>query len=702
MSIKKQIVNRTKIIYLLFVIVMAFVLVVQLLRIQLIDGKKYKEMAKSNESRNMTVRADRGNILARDGRLLACSVPFFKLRFDCSVAHDTVYKKNIRPLSKCLSNYFKDKSARQYYQLLYRGRHSKRPNRYLLINRRELKYEELDEIKSFPIFNLSKNRGGLIVEKIDKRIQPHINLASRTIGALNESSLSGLEGRFGLEAAYERDLKGVSGKGILRKMIGSWLPFVTEEPQDGKDIVSTIDINFQDIAEAELSKQLKKFDAESGSVVLMEVKTGKVRAIANLGRSSNGEYYEDRNYAVGDAVECGSVFKLASMIAVLEDGYVKPTDTIRTGNGRHRFYDRTMIDSHRGGYGTLTVQEVFEKSSNVGISRIMNKYYKNRPSDFVQRLYSMRLNKALGVSIQGEGKPLIKYPTDEDWYGTTLPWMSIGYEVKLTALQVLALYNAVANDGVMLKPMFVEEIRDRTSVLKKMETEVLLSKLCSDKTLEIVKSMLEGVVERGTARNIKSKQYKIAGKTGTALISAAGTGYANKKYIGSFVGYFPADKPEFSCIVTITNPDKHKGFYGTVVAAPVFKALADKVYTQTYYLHPSNTDKDSKLRKAPFASGSMQDLNILASDLKIGFSNAYSRYDWVDVKTRGDEHKFIEKDIRENRVPYLKGMCLKDAIYILENLGLRVAYDGLGLVASQSLRAGKSFRQGAVIKIHLK
>ncbi|MGB5989618.1 MAG: penicillin-binding protein [Marinifilaceae bacterium] len=702
MSIKRQIVNRTKIVYLLFVALLALVLIGQLLRIQLIDSKKYKAMAVENESRKMVVPADRGNILAKDGRLLSCSIPYFKLRFDCLVVHDTLFDKNIKPLSKCLAKYFKDKSSSEYYKMLYHGRHGKRPNRYLLINRRELKYEDLIAIKKFPLFNLSKNKGGLIVEKIQKRIQPHINLGSRTIGDLNQSKLAGLEGSCGLESAFERELKGVAGKGIKKKMIGSWLPFVTEEPVDGKDIVTTLDINFQDIAESELEKQLIKYDAESGSVVLMEVKTGAVRAIANLGRSESGAYFEDKNYAVGEAIEYGSVFKLASMIAVLEDGYVDALDSISTGNGRYKYYDRTMVDSHRKGFGRITVEDAFIKSSNVGISKIINDHYRKRPSDFVQRLYSMRLNQPLGLSIQGEGRPLIKYPTDKDWYGTTLPWMSIGYEVHLTALQILSLYNTVANDGVMVKPMFVEEIRDRSGAVQKMEREILLSKLCSDKTIAIVRSMLEGVVERGTARNIRTSKYKIAGKTGTALISDGGSGYSVKKYVGSFVGYFPADNPVYSCIVTIKNPDKKKGFYGNITAAPVFRALADKVYAQTYYLHPQKTLKAGKPRVANFARAKKDDVNTIASELNLDFSNIYSKYDWVDVRISKGKYKFAERKMSKRKVPNVKGMCLRDAVYVLENAGLRVRYSGIGNVYAQTMTPGRSFRPAQVVTIRLK
>ena len=704
MSIKKDILGRTRYVYLV-VLLLVVILVFQMFKIQLLEGKKYREMAKENASKNTSVIADRGNICARDGRLLACSVPYFRISFDCSVAPDSIFDKHLDSLSLCLHKYFKDRSKSAYKKLINKGRGKRghRVNKYLQISKRELRYQDLSEIKKFPIFRLSKNKGGLIVEKINKRIQPHINLANRTIGDFGQTNVSGREGRVGIEGAFERDLRGINGKGIKKKMIGSWLTFVTKEPKDGNDVITTIDINYQDIAETELEKQLTKFNAESGTVVLMEVKTGAVRAIANLARNkSNTAYYEGYNYAIGSSKEYGSVFKLASMIALLEDGYVKLTDTVHTGKGRCKFYDRTMIDSHRGGFGTISVEEVFEKSSNVGVSKLISKYYKKRPSDFVDRLYSMGLNNKLGISILGEGAPLIKYPTDKDWYGTTLPWMSIGYEVHLTPLQILTFYNSVANRGVVVRPRFVDEIRYRNNTIKKMEKEIILSKLCSENTLKDVKKMLEGVVESGTATNIRTSEYKIAGKTGTALISEGGEGYKNKKYIASFVGYFPADNPTFSCIVVVNNPDKSKGFYGTTVAAPVFKALSDKVYAQTYDLHPVREVKEEKIAYPYVASGMKNDIQTLAKNLDLEFTNEYSNYDWVRVKRNAGAYKYIEKNLKGNKVPNVRGMSLKDALYVLENIGLKVSFSGVGNVVRQSIRAGSNYRYGTVINLKLK
>lgn len=703
MSIKKDILLYTKIVYFIFVVA-AICIVIQIISIQLFNGEMYKKIAKENTYKNISIPADRGNIYAKDGRLLACSIPYYQLFLDCKLAHDSIYNNKIDSLSDCLSKYFKDRSKREYYRLLKaaRGTGRVKPNRYLMINRRELSYQELEEVKKFPIFRLSSNVGGLIIKKIDKRIQPHKNLASRTIGTVRESEVAGMEGQVGLEGSYELDLKGKPGIGIKQKMIGSWLPFSTIDPIDGNDIYTTIDVNFQDIAETALEQQLRKYEAESGAIILMEVKTGAIRAIANLGRSNNGSHYwEDYNHAIGDSREYGSIFKLASMIAVLEDGYVTAKDTINTWKGRYKFYDRTMIDSHSGGYGNITIQEAFEKSSNVGISRIIDKYYKKRPSDFVNRLYSMGLNNKLGISILGEGRPVIKYPGDAGWSGTTLPWMSIGYEIHITPLQILTFYNAVANDGIMVKPMFVEEIRSRTGIVHKMEKEILMSSFCSNNTLNTVKSMLEGVVERGTAINIKSDEYKIAGKTGTSLISEKEVGYSNKKYISSFVGYFPADKPVYSCVVVVFNPNKNIGFYGSTVAAPVFRALADKVYAQTYYLHKQSKRDNNSKGKVFVMNGNKNEIQYLASELGIKFDNEYCKYDWVRIDDRNNVFKYNDNIISDNFVPNVEGMCLRDAIYLLENIGLSVSYSGVGKIVSQSIKAGTLVRDRQLINITL-
>lgn len=700
MSIKKDILNRVRVVYFFPIIFIAILIVIKVLYLQIVEGEYYREKSKANSFKDITIPADRGNICARDGRLLASSVPYFQIRMDTEAPADTIFHKKVDSLALCLYKFYGDKSLRYYKDRLKKAK--RKGNRYLLLNRRELNYGELKRIKKFPIFRLGKNRGGLIIERINRRIQPHKNLACRTIGYLSESKYSRLEGRVGLEDAYESVLRGKDGVGVKQKVVGKWLPFSVVDPVDGYDLITTIDINYQDVAETVLENQLRRFNADHGTVVLMDVKTGAIRAIANVGLdTARNIYKEDYNYAVGESVEYGSVFKLASMIALLEDGYVSPSDTIDTGNGRYKFYDRIMKDSHRGGYGKITVQEVFEKSSNVGISKMVDQHYKGNASRYVNRLYSMRLNEPLGLEIKGEGWPRIKYPGDEDWYGTTLPWMSIGYEVNMTPLQILAFFNAVANEGRMVKPNFVKEIRYRGKIVEEYENEVLSSKICSDNTLSQVKSMLEGVVERGTAKNIKSKEYKIAGKTGTALIADKHRGYADKIYRASFVGYFPADNPMFSCIVAITNPDRSKGIYGSTVAAPVFKAIADKVYAMTYSLHPP-VEVTGKGNKVPdLNNGYRKDLNKIADEFDFEVSNKYNDGDWVKAveSEAGVDYKRVR--VNNRKVPDVRGMSLKDALFILENMGLKVVVKGVGRVKRQSLRPGTRIRKGNVIYIVL-
>ncbi len=700
MSIKKDILNRVRIVYFFPILFIAILIVIKVLYLQLVEGEYYREKSEANSFKDITITADRGNICARDGRLLASSVPYFQIRMDTEAPADSTFYKNVDSLAICLHKFYGDRSLRYYKDRLKTAK--KKGNRYLLLNRRELTYGELKDIKSFPIFRLGKNKGGLIIERIDRRIQPHKNLACRTIGYLSESKYSRLEGRVGLEDAYETVLRGKDGVGVKQKVVGKWLPFSIVEPVDGYDLITTIDINYQDVAETVLEEQLRRFNAEHGTVVLMDVKTGAIRAIANIGLDTvNKIYKEDYNYAVGESVEHGSVFKLASVIALLEDGYVSPSDTVDTGNGTYRFYDRIMKDSHRGGYGKITFQEVFEKSSNVGISKMVNKHYKANPSNYINRLYSMRLNEPLGLEIKGEGLPRIKYPGDKDWYGTTLPWTSIGYEVSMTPLQILAFFNAVANDGKMMKPSFVQEIKYRGKTINEYENEVLSSKICSDKTLKQVRSMLEGVVERGSAKKIKSKEYKIAGKTGTALVADKHRGYRDKVYRASFVGYFPADNPMFSCIVAITNPDRSKGFYGSTVAAPVFKSIADKVYAMTYSLHPPVEVESTGKNVPDLNSGYRKDLNKIADEFGIKINNKNKDIDWV--KSLDNDTGIAYKGIKiiDRKVPDVRGMSLKDALFILENNGLKVVVNGVGRVKRQSLRPGTDIRKGNVIYIVL-
>lgn len=435
----------------------------------------------------------------------------------------------------------------------------------------------------------------------------------------------------------------------------------------------------------------------------MEVKTGAIKAIANLGFDEKSQSYkEDYNYAIGKATEPGSTFKLASVMALLEDGYVGPMDSVDTENGVHRFYKEKMRDSHHGGYGKITVQEAFEKSSNVGISKLVNEHYKNKPRSFINRLYEFRLNEPLGLDIIGEGIPSIKYPDDPTWSGVSLPWMSIGYAVTQTPLQTLTFYNAIANNGKMMKPRFVKELRYHGEVIREFDDEVLKSKICSNQTLGYVQNMLEGVVLRGTSRNLRNANYTIAGKTGTAQIADKNKGYKVKVYQASFVGYFPADDPMYSCIVVINRPNKTKGFYGNQVAGPVFKTIADKVYAMSYSMHPIKVDEESLEPLVPVSlNGFKEDLDNVFEELDIEIANKDIKSDWVMTSRKDSIIEYKYRTVKKFVVPNVKGMGVQDALYILENAGLRVKVNGMGSVAKQSLRPGSYFKKGDRISISL-
>lgn len=687
------------------IVLFAFCVVSRVVYLQVFEGDEWRGRAQSISKKDITVYANRGDICAADGRLLASSIPYYELRMDFQATGLTndIFKKNVDSLALCLSKFFKDKSRSAYHRQLWDAKfHSKR-NRYVLVNHRKVNYNELKQIKTFPLFRLSSNKGGLICLQESKRVQPHKNLARRTIGYLQKGNGNERIGKVGLEGLFENELKGINGISMMQKMSGKWLPVNQADPKDGNDIITTIDVNFQDVAQTALLQQLQAYHADHGTAILMEVETGAIKAIANLGLDKKSNSYKEiYNYAVGEATEPGSTFKLASMMALLEDGYVEPTDSIETGNGVHRFYRNKMRDSHIGGYGKISVQQAFEKSSNVGISKLVNQFYKDRPRDFINRLYEFRLNRTLELNIKGEGQPRIKYPGEPGWSGISLPWMSIGYEVQQTPLQTLSFYNAIANNGKMMKPMFVHEIRYHGKVLKHFDEEVLKNSLCSRETLRKVKSMLEGVILRGTATNLRNSSYSIAGKTGTAQIADKNKGYGHKVYQASFAGYFPADAPKYSCVVVINSPDKKKGFYGNQVAGPVFKTIADKVYAMTYAMHPPKQDEQICEIKVPISlNGNKDDLDIVFKELNVSTDDREVYSDWVLTSRQDSIIKYKNRTINNHLVPNVKGMGLQDALYILENAGLKVKVSGFGSVKKQSLRPGSNFRSGNKIQIEL-
>ncbi|MFO7851143.1 MAG: penicillin-binding protein [Bacteroidota bacterium] len=698
MALRDEIIWRSGVVY-ITIIILALGTLVRIFIIQFPEGDRWAEMGEEYVYKTDIVPANRGDILSDDGRLLASSVPYYSVYFDArSTGMDQqTWIQGLDGLCDGLSKIIGLKSADEWKRDLISARRN--GERYYLIKRR-VSHNTLKELKQLPIFEHGRYKGGFIAETENRRINPHMRLARRTIGYLTKGASGNV---VGLEGAYDAELTGVSGSVLKQRLTGgAWMPVNSEnsvEPRDGNDILTTINIDLQDVAEEALERQLLKHNAHHGVAVLMEVKTGDIKAITNLEIGEDGNYYESYNYAVGESAEPGSTFKLASFIAALEDGLINLDDTIDTGKGEVRYYDKAIRDARHGGYGKLSVKEVFEKSSNVGTAKIIYESYKGNPGNYVDRLYRMGLNDKLGIDIKGEGAPLIRYPGDRYWSGISLPMMSHGYEVQMTPLQLLTLYNAVANNGRMMKPRIVREVQYHGETIKRINPEVLNPAICSRSTIEKVQLLLESVVENGTAGNLKNETYKIAGKTGTAQIANDKYGYkygGKVSYQASFVGYFPADNPVYSCIVVVNAPS-NSVYYGNLVAGPVFKEIADKVYATHFFKSPH--DPDYSLPRVK--KGYSDDTEYLLADLGVRHINT-AKGKWIEPTRDGDTLKLEKLELIENLVPNVIGMGLRDAIFLLENSGLKVRVEGRGKVVSQSLRPGVRIVPGSTIKIELR
>lgn len=699
MSLKRDILVRASLVY-LGVLLLGLLIFARAIHLQFFEKEKWA-MEENSSIRHKVIEPNRGNIYSSDGRLLAVSVPFYEIRMDFRSESFTraIFDNGVDELSKALSNLFKDRHWSTYKRELVRARES--GNRYYLV-KRNVTYTQLQKVKEFPIFNLGRYRGGVIFVQQNRRVRPYGMLAARTVGYTMSGNFRSV---VGVEGAYDAELKGVEGYRLMRKIRGDiWMPINDAneiEPEDGYDIVTTIDVDLQDVAENALYTQLMRHGADHGTVVLMEVKTGKVRAIANLARNDEGNYSEDYNYAIGESTEPGSTFKLASMIALLEDGYVSPEDKVDVGNGVVYYYGQKMEDSGDEGLGEITVQRAFEASSNVGISKLVNQSYSGKAEEFVNRLYEMGLNRKLGLEIRGEGKPEIKYTDSELWSGLSLPWMSIGYEVRMTPLQILALYNAVANDGKMVKPVFVEELRSHGKTVKEFNSEVLNNHICSKETLQQVKNMLEGVVERGTARNLSNSHYKIAGKTGTAQLALNKEGYTGELYMASFAGYFPADDPKYSCIVVVNANSRHI-YYGNLVAGPIFRAITDRIYVREFEMQESPVELSGQLPQGPYSkSGISEALKSTFQYLDLPFSQSDEDAIWVSTTSTGEGVLLNKRALSDELVPNVLDMGIKDAVYLLESLGMKVVVDGRGTVRGQSLEPGSRIEKGKVVTLSM-
>ncbi|WP_045471744.1 penicillin-binding protein [Winogradskyella sp. PG-2] len=633
--------------------VFALAVVFKLCSIQFIQGDEYRELAEKRTVKDFDIEPNRGNVYSADGSLLATSIPKYDIRIDAVQASNVVFNEYIGALSDSLSAY-KGKSAYYYKDIIRKARNNK--NRYFLLAR-NISYSDYLRMRNFPLLKLGAIKGGLIVEQTTRREHPMGEIASRSIGyeRIDENNYAtrvGIDGAFG-----QKYLQGKKGKRLKQKIgNGQWKPiadFDQVEPQDGLDLYTTIDVNIQDIAHHSLLGQLEKYKAEHGCVVVMDVKTGEIKAIANLAKTSKGTYYEKLNYAVGESHEPGSTFKVMAMMAALEDKVIDTSTVIDAKNGRKMFYGRPINDSGQG-HGKISAARALEVSSNIGLATIVDDHYSKKPEKFLERLSKWKLDRPLGVSIIGEGKPDIPRPGASNWSRNALPSMAYGYNLTMTPLQTLAFYNAIANDGELIKPRFIRAVKSFDKNIEVFEKEVLVDEICSDKTLAEIRDILKNVVIRGTGKRMYSKTFSMAGKTGTAR-----TNYADfeewkkkKEYISSFAGYFPSEKPKYSCIVVIHKPIVEVGYYGVDVAGPVFKRIAQKIYTDTPIIDEVKT---------------------------LDFDNSLVNQDFESYYENARKYKAL--------MPSVVGMPAMDAIALLENLqvNVKVKLNGNGIIKKQSV-----------------
>jgi cell division protein FtsI (penicillin-binding protein 3) len=654
------------------IFLMAVAVCVKLVNIQWVEGDYYRKLAKERTVKNFVIPANKGNIYSADGSLLATSIPNYDIRFDAVAPRNEDFTKNINALADSLSVLF-GKPANYYNAGLRNARATK--NRYYLLAR-GLSYTDYMRIKTFPLFNLGGYKGGIITDQQTVREHPIGMIAKRTIGYDLIRPDGNPDGK-GIEWAYRNYLDGKDGKVLKQKIAkGQWKPIRDEnevDPQDGYDVISTIDVYIQDIAHHALLKQLQLYNADHGCVVVMETKTGYIKAISNLGRDKpeDSTYYETDNYAIRESHEPGSTYKLGDLMALFEDKKADTSDVFDTHGGDFVIRGKHVRDSHEGGYGKISLARGFEVSSNTVLVQAVYNAYKDHPQQFVDHLNSFGLNKKLGLPFEGEGSPYVPQTTDKGphgWSALSLPWMAFGYGVSITPLQTLTFYNAVANNGEMVKPQFVSEIREWNRTIKKYGKKVINPKVCSDETLKKLHTLLQNVVKKGTGAKLYSKDFSMAGKTGTAQANYATNGGSDKHYISSFVGYFPAENPKYSCIVVVHNPNTSKNnYYGADVAGPVFKRIAQKIFTDA----PSMNE--------------IKNLDLKNSNQENNFNTYLTKSQQVKAKT----------------IPDVKGMAGMDAVALLGNLGVKVKVVGIGKVKKQSIQPGQNFNENDVIILEL-
>ncbi|GHV01610.1 penicillin-binding protein [Bacteroidia bacterium] len=708
-DIKKVILTRVRVLYGIFVLI-GMLIVGKILWLQFgPEAGKLKREAARITFEQITIPAQRGDILARDGRLLATSVPTYHIRMDFAAEglDDDTFRKGVDSLALQLSRFFGDRSAERYRAMLLAARADKGHNRYARLSPRRVNFLELKQIGAFPILRLGRNKGGFVPEEVPERLLTNGSLAQRTIGFTNQAGT-----QLGIEGAFDSYLAGEDGSALMQRISGNVkVPVGGDtgvEPVNGIDVVTTLDIDLQDVAETVLRRQLATGGANWGTAVLMESSTGEIRAMANLTRRSDGSIVEDYNYAVAMNLEPGSTFKLVSLITLLDEGDMELDHRIDIENGRAVIGRTVVVDSHRGG-GALTLKRIFEESSNVGFAKAVNEVYAHDPGRFTSHLSKMGFDKPLELQIPGEPDPVMWRPGDRSWSGMTLTMMSYGYAIRITPLHTLAFYNAVANGGRMMRPLLVRELRQYGQTVRTFPTETLNPSICSRRTLENVRQCLEGVVDEGTARILRNPLYRVAAKTGTAQIAQDSHGYRDaaggRHYLATIVGYFPADNPRYTmivCMKTYWRPGSGGTYYGASLAGPVFRAVADRVYAREVSWQPGVEQNPRHASSRPsLKGGNVREIRRVADKLAVPLSSSGNVGRWAVVHADSSSVGLTGVDLTPGVTPRVTGMGLKEAVYLLEKSGLRVAFSGRGQVLAQSIPPGEPAPRGSVITIVL-
>ncbi len=705
MEVKKDISWR---VYLCFigVVLLGIAILAQAIYIQQVEGTYWKSISNKQHLKYFDINAERGSIYSEDGNMLSTSIPVFDIYIDFAAdglreKNGKRFYENLDSLSYSLSQLFSDRTKTSYRKILMNA--YKKGERYFSL-KKKISFEDYQVLRDLPLIRQGRNKSGFIIEVRDNRVNPYVLLANRTIGL----SRGDTSRNVGLERSYDSVLKGQSGQRLMRYMAGAYIPVDGGEiePQNGKDVITTIDTYIQDVAENALMKMMRENNSLHGSCIVMEVQTGKIKAIANLGKRPDGDYIEDYNYGLGKRTEPGSIFKLATLLALLEDKYVDTGSIVDCEGGQKSFYGLRIRDSHLG-TGLLTVKEAFARSSNVAFAKMADEYYHNQPAKFYNHLHKLRLDTSTGIDIVGTARPFIKNPAGKYWTKFTIPFMAHGYEELVTPLHMLMLYNAVANNGKMMKPYLVNAITNMGVEVETFEPTVLVDKICSDETLGKLKDCLLAVVENqhGTAHLLKNPIYRFAGKTGTAVTAMDNRGYnkGNKIYQSSFIGYFPAANPKYSIAVVIQNSDQSRLAYGGVVSAPVFKEVADRIYASEFSSQPQFKKENKTDTNSYILYGLKSDLHQITSIFQFQSTDAGEAGDWKTMQLKGNKAELISSSVlpAEGTVPDVRGLGLKDAVYLLENLGLKVIASGRGKVIIQSLAQNENFSKGQLIKIEL-